>query len=417
MNTEAAFGVLKAAQFELEMSGAQSWDQLYTNSMNNKMRTEFSSRIFHRHQGEGLAYSVMSTSNEIASQGGGAWAGVEMQESWLAKLGSWSDALAMYERKIEENPSDIEAVLGCMNCLNARGEWKRVLDLSNDNRSFAAFTTNETSIRDRRKAIKFCAQASWRLGQWNDLERYSASLLETATAPRADFDGSFYSAILNIHRKDWSVAAGFIDDARRSMDARFTALMAESRKRAYPSMVTAQTLAEMEEIIGFRKLEERALVSVNKHRANKDDEKDARTRLISLWRKRLAGCRVDAEVHSTILAVRSLVLGPTDEVDATLTLSALSRQAQAYKLSERVLLDPLEQLGADLNSSIFGFNLPDALRIGLLRTKHQSNIYTSYNFPIDLIVSGDAGDFFPPYGSLHDQYCQKLISDAGSLER
>lgn len=410
---------MKAAQFEQERSGAQPWDRLYQSSLDGKMRSEYSSRIFHRHQGEGLAYSVMSTANEIAARGSGAWDGVEMEESWLAKLGSWSDALAMYERRLLEHPTDIKAVLGCMNCLNARGNWKRVLELSN--KSFNAFTANEISHRDWRKAANFCAQASWRLGQWNDLERYSASLLDntfdqySGAAPRADFDGSFFSAILNIHRKNWAVAARYIDDARRSMDSRFTALMAESRKRAYPSMVTAQTLAEMEEIIAFRKLEERALISVNQHPANKENEKDARARLILLWRKRLAGCRVDAEVHSSILAVRSLVLGPTDEVDATLTLSALSRQAQKFKLCERVLLEPLEQLGADLDSSIFGFHLPDSLEIGLLKIKNKINFDS--RFPIDLLVSGEAGDFFPEHGLLHEQYCEKLINEAGGLER
>jgi hypothetical protein len=412
-------GVLKAAQFELEKSGVQSWDKMYHFSLTDDKRTEFSSRIFHRHQGEGLAYSVISSADDIAARGAGDWDGVEMQESWLAKLGSWSDALAMYQRKLRENPNDIDAVLGCMNCLNARGEWKQVLELSNT--SFAAFAVNDASHREYRKAIKFCAQASWRLGQWEDLERYSESLLDSNLEPysgnaaRPDFDGSFFSAILNIHRKKWALAASFIDDARRSMDSRFTALMAESRKRAYPSMVTAQTLSEMEEIISFRKLEERADASTDKHRANKEDKEDARARLIHLWRKRLAGCRVDAEVHSSILAVRSLVLGPMDEVGATLTLSALSRQAQKYKLSERVLLEPLEQLGANLKSPIFGYNLPPNLSIGLLKTRRQATIDS--NFPIEIIVSSDAGDFFPPYGTTHQSYCQALVEAAGSIER
>uniref|UniRef100_A0A7S3PVW7 Serine/threonine-protein kinase TOR n=1 Tax=Chaetoceros debilis TaxID=122233 RepID=A0A7S3PVW7_9STRA len=417
---EAALGVLKAAQFELERNGVQSWDRLYYKSLKNKTRNAFSSRIFHRHQGQGLSFNVMATGSDTGAAKGGNWAGIEMQKSWLAKLGSWSDALAMYESKLEESPSDIEAVLGCMNCLNAQGEWRRVLELSNT--SFEAFTSNEASIRDRRKAIKFCAQASWRLGKWDDFETFSSSLLESANdqtssmgKSRADFDGCFYSAILNIHRKEWSVAETFIDEARKSMDSRFTALMAESRKRAYPSMVTAQTLAEMEEIIAFRKLKERSKADASMHRANKDDVEDARARLVLLWRKRLAGCRVDAEVHSSILAVRSLVLGPTDEVEATLALSALSRQAQAYKLSERVLLGPLEQLGADLNSTIFGYGLPDSLGLGLSQTRiKQSDLHSSR---IDNLVSGEAADYFPPYYDIHNKYCDILVKSAGGLDR
>lgn len=106
------------------------------------------------------------------------------------------------------------------------------------------------------------------------------------------------------------------------MDARFTALMAESYNRAYPSMVTAQTLAEMEEIIELQKLEERSKGSSHRHPANKPDTGAARQRLLQVWRERLGGVRADAEVHSSILAVRSLILGPSEDSEATLTLSA-----------------------------------------------------------------------------------------------
>ena len=68
-------GVLKAAQFELEKSGVQSWDKMYHFSLTDDKRTEFSSRIFHRHQGEGLAYSVISSADDIAARGAGDWDG------------------------------------------------------------------------------------------------------------------------------------------------------------------------------------------------------------------------------------------------------------------------------------------------------------------------------------------------------
>jgi FKBP12-rapamycin complex-associated protein len=422
---EAALGVLKAAQFELERNGTSSWYQFYSRSLRDQSRTEFSSRIFHRHRGEGLAYSITRSSDEIAGIIDGSWENVEMQESWLSKLGSWADALALYENRLDENSNDVEALLGCMNCLNARGEWNRVLELAEQ--SHVALQSNsDFSLRDKRKAIDYCAQASWRLGKWEDLEKYSKSLLESnpdqytgsSSTPRLDFDGSFYSAILNIHRKDWDAASTYIDAARKAMDLRFTALMAESRKRAYPSMVTAQILAEMEEIISFRQLEERSKHDEDLHIANKEDEKDARERLINLWRKRLSGCRADAEVHSSILAVRSLVLGPTDEVDATLTLSALSRQSQAYKISERVLLDPLEQLGADLNSSIFGHSIPESMTLELLNSKESNKLSSSASNELILkIITEENGNFFPSYGASHSEYCKNLIQSAGGFDR
>ena len=132
-------------------------------------------------------------------------------------------------------------------------------------------------------------------------------------------------------------------------------------------------------------------------------------------RERLAGCRGDAEVHSPILAVRSLVLGPTDEVDATLTLSELSRQAQRFKLAERVLLDPLEALGADLNGPTFGFGLSELLE---LRSELEETMaHAPVSKIIDDLVLSESIAFLPNYGEVHDQWSKQLIQDTGSLER
>lgn len=446
---EAALGVLKAAQMELQRSGFEYWDDQNSSINGNGFHHRFSSHVLRNHQGRDMSYSVVASGDDIAAGGGGSWAGAEVQESWLAKLGSWSEALANYERKLKENPHDVGAILGCMRCLDAQGEWRRVIELAE--KSWTALsgdgelpvgrdgerakqTPNNLFVQSRnhRKAVKFCAQAAWRLGQWDDLQVYSSQLvrgkydskssavgppkgIRDGGLPRVDFDGAFYSAVLHIHRNEWSLAADAIDAARRAMDSRFTALMAESYKRAYPSMVTAQTLAEMEEIISYRKLECRAKAGASRHSANRADDVEARAQLLSVWRNRLAGCRVDAEVHSSILAVRSLVLGPTDEVEATLTLSALSRQAQCFKLAGRVLLDPLDELGADLNGAVFGFGMPASL--GLQQTREGTSNSGAHGSSIDRLVTGEAGIFLPEYGVAQEQYSHKLVRAAGGLER
>ena len=337
--------------------------------------------------------------------------GVEVKESYLAKLGSWSEALVLYERKLEEDENDIPATLGCMRCLDARGEWEGVLKLANkswDNlqrrvdiersMSDAGLTDNfalnsvdgsreegeaevswvdsygrgDSAERDYKKAVKFCCHAAWRLGKWKMLEGYASSIVDSdlsrkqfngggaveSQKPIVDFDGAFYSAVSHIHRKEWKAAAAAINAARMAMDSRFTALMSESYKRAYSSMVTAQMLAEMEEIIELRKLEEKACTYASNHKANLNDPHEHKQKLLAIWKKRLDGCRVDAGVHSSILAVRSLVLGPTDDIDSTLTLAALCRQSQNFKLGEKVLLEPLNALGSDLNGIVFGYEAP-----------------------------------------------------------
>jgi FAT domain len=391
-----------------------------------------------RHQAYEMFYSVIWNTDDRQVSKSGPVDLSAREELWLAKLGAWTEALAVYEDKLKRDPNDFDAMVGCMRCLIANGEWRKVLELADDNWVAICGGSNtelvhphtDISAKSQRKAVRMCAQAAWRLGQWGELERFAAQLVgggeQAAAAPITgsissessltliDFDGAFYSAVLHVHRKEWADAANLIDAARRAMDGRLTALMAESYSRAYPSMVTAQTLAEMEEIVEFRKTEERAHASARRHPANRPNDIEARKNLLSVWRKRLAGCRVDAEVHASILAVRSLVLGPADEVESTLTLSELSRQSQRYKFAERMLLDPLEVLHADLNGPCFGFRVSEQLRV---RVDYSSVGISSFPSIIDRIVAGELGNIIPSYGPPHEQWSKSLVDQAGGLDR
>ena len=152
----------------------------------------------------------------------------------------------------------------------------------------------------------------------------------------------------------------------------------------------------------------------HRHPANKPNTGKARQRLLKVWGQRLGGCRADAEVHSSILAVRSLVLGPSEDYKATLMLSDLSRQAERYKMAERVLLDPLEELRADLNGHVFGFKLGDNFGLGLGVTPGA----VGTNGPlINHLVADKSGSFLPNYGPTQQQLSNKLVSAAGGLER
>lgn len=387
---------------------------------------------FSRHQTRDMCFSVTWTTDDRVQAAGPIDIDAK-EELWLAKLGSWSEALAVYESKLKRNPHDFEAILGCMRCLEASGEWRKVLELADINwfaisgdRGLKDDQPEEVvDLRSRRKAIRICSQAAWRLGRWDDLDKFakelssgsqqmSASGSANATGslkPQIDFDAAFYNSVLHIHRKEWTSAAEAIDCARKAMDQRLTALMAESYSRAYPSMVTAQTLAEMEEIIEYRKIEERARVGANRHPLNRPNADEARKRLISVWRDRLAGCRMDAEVHSSILAIRSLVLNPEDEVEATLTLCELSRQAQRLKFAERVILDRLDSFSANLNGNLFGFGLPDSLKAGV------STATIPYEAVIDRVVTGDVRGIVADYGPHHEQLSRELVVEAGGLNR
>ena len=388
------------------------------NILEGDANVDFTSRIFNKHHGAGLAYSVMTSPDELSARIGNncaSWPGEEMRESWFAELGSWSDALAIYERKLEETPNNVEAILGCMRSFEARGEWRRVLDLAK--KSWTAMNCEDASIKDYRSALKFCAQSAWRLKRWEDLEDYSQQLVgnhdnSNVGVPSIDYDSAFYNIVLHIHKNDWYTAANYIEAARQAMDARFTALMSESYKRAAPSMLRCQALAEMEEIIEYRKLEEQSKRANNANFGSTQDIMDARRHLLSVWKKRLAGCRFDIETHLQIEGVRSLIIGQLEDVDTTLTLSALARQSHSYKLSERLLLDPLEDQGCDLNGLLFGMNIPAHLSLGLNKCQIEKEPLS-----IDLLLSGEGHLFLPKYDSHHEIFSQTCIQDAGGFDR
>lgn len=162
-----------------------------------------------------------------------------------------------------------------MHCYGARGDWQRCLDLAemswptifSELQPIALGPTQQLpepskiSSENLQRALKLCAQASWRMGRWDLLESYTTQLVQgheesqghthlTASsrgrnATDFDFDSHFYRSVLHVHRSEWENAAKSIDSARKAMDSRFTALLSESYKRAYPSMVAAQTLSEV----------------------------------------------------------------------------------------------------------------------------------------------------------------------------
>jgi len=408
---DAALGVLKAAKIEVERrSGRSLVSSLHQSGSLRKSPLE---------------YSVITSYGDSSVED---WSGDIVYESWLAKLGAWAEAVGMYEEKLRENPHDVNSILGLMQCYDARGEWQKALDLAG--RSWGALSRTQSiefkTTKQRKgssfnsdddvykQALKYCSQASWRLSKWDDLENYTSQLVlgrngYTTSHPtdsntsfkNPDFDAAFYRAILHINRAEWDDAANCIDTARMAMDSRFTALLAESYKRAYPSMVAAQELSELEEIITYRQLEAR----LNKGKIH-PAVTHARQHLLNVWRRRLDGCRIDAEVHSSILGVRSLVLGPTDEVDAILKLSALSRQAKSY-LAERVLLDPLAQMNCTLESRSFGVGIPPLAGIGLTASLAKS---------MELIVNGEISVQMK-YGPHHERLCAEVIDEAGGKDR
>eukprot|EP00977_Amphora_coffeiformis_P012913 scaffold3287_cov181-Amphora_coffeaeformis.AAC.2 len=208
---DAALGVLKASSLGERLTS------------DDRVGQELSTK-FARHHALDFCYSVIWDAQEKFQSDGSTQDLTAQQELWLAKLGSWTEALAVYEEKLERDPRDFEAILGCMRCLDASGEWRQVLSLADQNWQALldppqnlGNVWRQVSSRSQRKATRLAAEASWRLGRWDELEKYSSHLLSgdksdntdaaevspgarDAGKNQVDFDGAFYTAVLHIHR-------------------------------------------------------------------------------------------------------------------------------------------------------------------------------------------------------------------------
>ena len=129
-----------------------------------------------------MKYSVVSCTGSLIVEERGVTDLDEIHESWLSKLGSWSEALAIYEQKLGQNPFDFDAILGCMRCLDASGEWHAVLDLVETNwttlsgtlacarrraycSTFATFSLYHSQKQTKGvKILRSSSMATWQLG-------------------------------------------------------------------------------------------------------------------------------------------------------------------------------------------------------------------------------------------------------------
>ena len=167
---------------------------------------------------------------------------VKLKESWYEKLERWEDALDAYDRSEKEHGETREILIGRMTCLHALGEWHQLGDMVERHwGQLCAYA----EIRSQLAPI--AAAASWRLGRWASLEKYSDFL-----DPKTE-KSKFYRAVLAI-RNGHEDALEKVAMTRSALDTGLPAQMSESVARAYMGMVTAQQLAEMEEVVYYKKL-------------------------------------------------------------------------------------------------------------------------------------------------------------------
>ena len=257
----------------------------------------------------------------------------DLKETWFERLQRWEEALAAYRRREAEDPTSFEVTMGKMRCLHALGEWEILSNLAQQKWSLS-------SIDHKRAIAPLAAAAAWGQKKWELMDNYIHEM--KGQSP----DRSFFSAILAIQRNQFVEAYGHIEKAREGLDTELSALLRESYDRAYQVIVRVQMLAELEEIISYKKSEG-------------DIEKQATMR--QTWTTRLKGCQRNVEVWQRMLKVRALVVSPNENVEMHIKFANLCRKSGRVGLAEKTL-DSLHRSNIDPGSkSLIVTGVPDII--------------------------------------------------------
>ncbi|XP_044490228.1 serine/threonine-protein kinase TOR-like isoform X2 [Mangifera indica] len=267
--------------------------------------------------------------------------GVQLKESWYEKLQRWDDALKAYTVKASQasNPHFVlEPTLGRMRCLAALARWEELNNLCKE-----YWTPAEPSAR--LEMAPMAAHAAWNMGEWDQMSEYVSRLDDgdetklrvlgnTAASGDGSSNGTFFRAVLLVRKGKHDEARKYVERARKCLATELAALVLESYERAYSNMVRVQQLSELEEVIDYCTLPVGNPVAEGR-----------RAIIRNMWTERIQGAKRNVEVWQALLAVRALVLPPTEDIDTWLKFASLCRKngrvSQARSTLVKLLLyDP-----------------------------------------------------------------------------
>ena len=296
----------------------------------------------------------------------------ELKETWYEKLERWDEALEAYRRRERDLGRDaddttaFEILMGKMRCLHALGEWDQLSTLAEQKWSLA-------TLDHKRTIAPLAAAAAWGMGQWELMDNYLEAMKSTST------DRAWFSAILSLNRNHFDQASVYIEKARDDLDKELYAMLNESYTRAYGVVVRVQMLAELEEIIEYKK-------SV--------DQPEKRATMRATWNSRLKGCQPNIDVWQRMLKVRALVLSPKENIDMWIKFANLCRKSGRIGLAEKSLR-LLQNSGQPLVPGMQGpAPVPEVLYAQLkyqwATSQHPSSLQQLRLFTVDLAQQLDA---------------------------
>ncbi|XP_031383805.1 serine/threonine-protein kinase TOR isoform X3 [Punica granatum] len=247
---------------------------------------------------------------------------VQLKESWYEKLQRWDDALRAYTLKASQatSPSEVlDATLGRMRCLAALARWEELNNLCKE-----YWIPAEPAAR--LEMAPMAANAAWNMGEWDQMAEYVNRLDDgddtklrglgnNAAGGDGSSNGTFFRAVLLVRMRKYDEAREYVERARKCLATELAALVLESYERAYINMVRVQQLLELEEVIDYCTLPVANPVAEGR-----------RALIRNMWYDRIKGAKRNVEVWQGLLAVRALVLPPTEDVETWLKFSSLCRK-------------------------------------------------------------------------------------------
>ncbi|KAJ9175070.1 hypothetical protein P3X46_013654 [Hevea brasiliensis] len=263
---------------------------------------------------------------------------VKLKESWYEKLQRWDDALKAYTAKVAQASSPhlvLEATLGRMRCLAALARWEELNNLCKD-----FWTPAEPAAR--LEMAPMAASAAWNMGEWDQMAEYVSRLDDgdetklrglgnTATSGDGSSSGTFFRAVLLVRRGKYDEAREYVERARKCLGTELAALVLESYERAYSNMVRVQQLSELEEVIEYWTLPVGNPVAEGR-----------RALIRNMWTERIQGAKRNVEVWQALLAVRALVLPPTEDIDTWLKFASLCLKSNRISQARSTLVKLLQ---------------------------------------------------------------------------
>ncbi|KAH0977767.1 hypothetical protein GBA52_027486, partial [Prunus armeniaca] len=263
---------------------------------------------------------------------------VQLKESWYEKLQRWDDALKAYTAKASQASSAhlvLDATLGRMRCLAALARWEELNNLFKE-----YWTPAEPAAR--LEMAPMAASAAWNMGEWDQMAEYVSRLDDgdetklrglgnTAASGDGSSNGTFFRAVLLVRRGKYDEAREYVERARKCLATELAALVLESYERAYINMVRVQQLSELEEVIDYCTLPLGNAVAEGR-----------RALIRNMWNERIQGAKRNVEVWQALLAVRALVLPPTEDVDTWLKFASLCRKSGRISQARSTLVKLLQ---------------------------------------------------------------------------